>query len=113
MQPSFLLPKEASRCQHSREALQWQSRHGVSFFFRSEQGNKAACRACDANDVSILNALLPHQVEQHEPNQNDTPESATSEAKRKANTRAAITMLENAALSIQAAVMLLKESIGE
>lgn len=49
----------------------------------------------------------------HEPNQNDTPESATSEAKRKANTRAAITMLENAAKSIQAAVMLLKEGIGE
>ena len=46
-------------------------------------------------------------------NQNDTPESATSEAKRKANTRAAITMLENAAKSIQAAVMFLKEGIGE
>ena len=33
--------------------------------------------------------------------------------KRKANTTAAITMLENAAKSIQAAVMLLKEGIGE
>lgn len=33
--------------------------------------------------------------------------------KRRANTAAAITMLENAAQSIQAAVKLLKESIGE
>lgn len=35
------------------------------------------------------------------------------EAKRKANTTAAITMLENAAKSIEAAVRLLKENVGE
>lgn len=42
----------------------------------------------------------------------DAP-STEFEAKRKANTTAAITMLENAAKSIEAAVRLLKENVGE
>lgn len=41
------------------------------------------------------------------------PAAPEESAKRRANTAAAITMLENAAQSIQAAVKLLKESIGE
>ncbi|MBO5607313.1 MAG: helix-turn-helix transcriptional regulator [Treponema sp.] len=49
----------------------------------------------------------------------DVPQAVTDNRlnelseKRRANTVAAITMLENAALSIQSAVKLLKESIGE
>lgn len=41
------------------------------------------------------------------------PKLAPSEEKRRANTSAAITMLENAAQSIQAAVQLLKESLDK
>ena len=81
----------------------------ISAFKTAEQTINSVNEALIKNAESIDETITPPQ----ELNQNDTPESATSEAKRKANTRAAITMLENAAKSIQAAVMFLKEGIGE
>ena len=59
------------------------------------------------NTAGLLGASAPPETEAAaEP-------PAELSAKEKANTRAAITMLENAAQSIEAAVKLLKESMGD